>query len=160
MADLLPGEVVAIDGKTVRRSHDKRAGKRAIHLVSAWASANTLTLGQVMTDRKSNEITAIPRLLEMLELSGCIVTIDAMGCQREIAGGMWTGGRTICWRSKRIRAGCIRMCGNCSRGRRRRALTVCLTATPALSTHSQQRARADLTAGVLGHQRPGLSGIS
>ena len=160
MADLLPGEVVAIDGKTVRRSHDKRAGKRAIHLVSAWASANTLTLGQVKTDRKSNEITAIPRLLEMLELSGCIVTIDAMGCQREIAGGMWTGGRTICWRSKRIRAGCIRMCGTCSRGRRRRALTVCLTATPALSTHSQQRARADLTAGVLGHQRPGLSGIS
>ena len=88
LADLLPGEVVAIDGKTVRRSHDKRAGKQAIHLVSAWASANTLTLGQVKTDRKSNEITAIPRLLEMLELSGCIVTIDAMGCQKEIAQGI------------------------------------------------------------------------
>ena len=82
---LLPGEVVAIDGKTVRRSHDKRAGKQAIHLVSAWASANTLTLGQVKTEEKSNEITAIPKLLEMLELSGCIVTIDAMGCQKEIA---------------------------------------------------------------------------
>ena len=85
MAELLPGEVVAIDGKTLRRSHDKRAGKQAIHLVSAWASANTLTLGQVKTEEKSNEITAIPRLLEMLELSGCIVTIDAMGCQKEIA---------------------------------------------------------------------------
>ena len=85
VADLLPGEVVAIDGKTVRRSHDKRAGQQAIHLVSAWAAANTLTLGQVKTDQKSNEITAIPRLLELLELNGCIVTIDAMGCQKEIA---------------------------------------------------------------------------
>ena len=85
VAALLPGEVVAIDGKTVRRSHDKATGKQAIHLVSAWASANTLTLGQVKTEEKSNEITAIPQLLEMLELSGCIVTIDAMGCQKEIA---------------------------------------------------------------------------
>ena len=81
VADLLPGEVVAIHGKTVRRSHDGAAGRRAIHLVSAWASANTLTLGQVKTEEKSNEITAIPRLLAMLELTGCIVTIDAMGCQ-------------------------------------------------------------------------------
>ena len=88
VADLLPGEVVAIDGKTVRRSHDNRAGKQPIHLVSAWASANTLTLGQVKTEEKSNEITAIPRLLELLELHGCIVTIDAMGCQKEIAQGI------------------------------------------------------------------------
>ena len=88
VADLLPGEVVAIDGKTVRRSHDKRAGKQAIHLVSVWAAANTPTLGQVKTDQKSNEITAIPRLLELLELNGCIVTIDAMGCQKEIAQGI------------------------------------------------------------------------
>ena len=79
MSDLIPGEVVAIDGKTVRRSHDRNAGQRAIHLVSAWASANTLTLGQVKTTEKSNEITAIPQLLPMLELKGCIVTIDAMG---------------------------------------------------------------------------------
>lgn len=71
VADLLPGEVVAVDGKTARRSHDKGAGKPAIHLVSAWASANTLTLGQVKTEEKSNEITAIPRLLELLELKGC-----------------------------------------------------------------------------------------
>lgn len=88
VAALLPGEVVAIDGKTVRRSHDRSAGKQAIHLVSAWASANTLTLGQVKTEEKSNEITAIPRLLQMLELSGCLVTIDAMGCQKEIALGI------------------------------------------------------------------------
>jgi predicted transposase YbfD/YdcC len=87
---------VAIDGKTVRRSHDRNSGKRAIHLVSAWASANTLTpvsgtgqaLGQVKTEEKSNEITAIPQLLQMLELKGCIVTIDAMGCQKEIAQGI------------------------------------------------------------------------
>ena len=88
VADLLPGEVVAIDGKTVRRSHDGAAGRRTIHLVSAWASANTLTLGQVKTEEKSNEITAIPRLLAILELTGCIVTIDAMGCQKEIAQGI------------------------------------------------------------------------
>ena len=85
VAELLPGEVVAIDGKTARCSHDTRAGKGALHLVSAWASANTLTLGQVKTEEKSNEITAIPRLLELLELNGCIVTIDAMGGQKEIA---------------------------------------------------------------------------
>ena len=92
VADLLPGEVVAVDGKTVRRSYDQRAGKQAIHLISAWASENTLTLGQVKTEEKSNEITAIPRLLEMLELSGCIVTIDAMGCRKEIAQGILESG--------------------------------------------------------------------
>ena len=84
VAVLLPGEVVAIDGKTVRRSHDARAGRQAIHLVSAWASANTLTLGQVKREEKSNEITAIPRQVEILELNGCLGTIDAMGCQKEI----------------------------------------------------------------------------
>ena len=91
IAELLPGEVVAIDGKTVRRSYDGERGKAAIHLVSAWASGNTLTLGQVKTEEKSNEITAIPRLLELLDLKGCIVTIDAidaMGCQKEIAQGI------------------------------------------------------------------------
>ena len=92
MAQLLPGEVVAIDGKTVRRSHDRTLGKQAIHLVSAWASANTMTLGQVKTGEKSNEITAIPQLLQMLELHGRIVTIDAMGCQKDIAQGILDGG--------------------------------------------------------------------
>ena len=82
---LTQGQVIAVDGKTLRRSHDRRAGKEAIHMVSAWASENSLVLGQVRTDAKSNEITAIPELLKLLDVSGCIVSIDAMGCQQEIA---------------------------------------------------------------------------
>ena len=83
--ELTKGQLVAIDGKTLRRSHDKLLGKKAIHMVSAWSTANGLVLGQVKTDEKSNEITAIPELLKQLELSGCIVSIDAMGCQKQIA---------------------------------------------------------------------------
>ena len=79
------GQVIAIDGKTLRRSYDRGSGKAAIPLVSAWANANRLVLGQVKTDEKSHEITAIPELLKLLEVQGCIVTIDAMGCQRAIA---------------------------------------------------------------------------
>jgi len=79
------GQIIAIDGKTLRRSFDKASGKAAIHMVSAWATANHISLGQVVTDAKSNEITAIPKLLEMLEIQGSLVTIDAMGCQTEIA---------------------------------------------------------------------------
>ena len=79
------GQVVPIDGKKLRRSHDKSNGQAAIHMVSAWASENRMVLGQVKVDDKSNEITAIPQLLELLDLSGCIVTIDAMGCQKDIA---------------------------------------------------------------------------
>ncbi len=79
------GQVVAIDGKTVRRSHDKSIGKDAIHMVSAWASTNGVMLGQRKVDGKSNEITAIPELLRLLDVSGCIVTIDAIGCQKKIA---------------------------------------------------------------------------
>lgn len=82
---LSEGQVVALDGKQVRRSHDRTVGKAAIYMVSAWASANHLTLGQRKVDAKSNEITAIPKLLEVLAVSGCLVTIDAMGCQKEIA---------------------------------------------------------------------------
>ncbi len=82
---LTKGDVVAVDGKTLRRSHDKSNGKSAIHMVSAWACANGLVMGQVKTREKSNEITAIPQLLKMLEIEGCIVTIDAMGCQKHIA---------------------------------------------------------------------------
>jgi predicted transposase YbfD/YdcC len=78
------GEIVAFDGKTLRRSHDNSLGKAAIHMVSAWASSNRLVLGQLKVDEKSNEITAIPALLRLLALKGCIVTIDAMGCQTEI----------------------------------------------------------------------------
>jgi predicted transposase YbfD/YdcC len=83
VAQKTKGEIISIDGKTVCGSCDAKA--KAIHLVSAWANANQLVLGQVKTDEKSNEITAIPALLEMLELKGCIVTIDAMGCQKDIA---------------------------------------------------------------------------
>jgi len=79
------GEVVALDGKTLRRSHDRGAGQAALHLVSAWAETNRLVLGQVAVEAKSNEITALPALLQVLALQGCIVTIDAMGCQRAIA---------------------------------------------------------------------------
>ena len=77
--------VVAIDGKTSRRSLDKAGGKGALHMISAWSSAMNVTLAQRQVDGKSNEITAIPELLELLTLKGAIVTIDAMGCQREIA---------------------------------------------------------------------------
>ncbi len=77
--------LVAIDGKTVRHSYDRRSGKAAIHRVSAWAVENGLVLGQVKTEEKSNEITAIPELLKALAIEGCIVSIDAMGCQKAIA---------------------------------------------------------------------------
>lgn len=85
VSQLVGGQVIAIDGKVLRRSQDKGIGKTAIDMVSAWATANHLVLGQMKVDEKSNEITAIPQLLEVLEVSGCIVTIDAMGCQTEIA---------------------------------------------------------------------------
>jgi predicted transposase YbfD/YdcC len=85
VSKIFRGQVVPIDGKTLRRSHDKTIGKGAIHMVSAWALENQLVLGQVKVDEKSNEITAIPQLLGALAISGCIVTIDALGCQKEIA---------------------------------------------------------------------------
>jgi predicted transposase YbfD/YdcC len=85
VAKATAGRIVAIDGKTLRQSFDTTSAKTAIHLVSAWASHNHLLLGQVKTEAKSNEITAIPQRLKLLELQGCIVTIDAMGCQKDIA---------------------------------------------------------------------------
>jgi predicted transposase YbfD/YdcC len=83
--EITQGQVVAMDGKMLRRSHDKTIGKGAIDMVSAWASKNSLVLGQIKVDEKSNEITAIPQLLDMLDITGCIVTIDAMGCQKKIS---------------------------------------------------------------------------
>jgi predicted transposase YbfD/YdcC len=80
-----PAKVIAIDGKTSRRSYQKKGGKAPIHMVSAFAARQRLVLGQVKVADKSNEIVAIPKLLEMLAIEGAIVTIDAMGCQREIA---------------------------------------------------------------------------
>lgn len=79
------GEVIAIDGKTARGSRDRKNNRNPLHMVSAWACSNRLVLAQEATDEKSNEITAIPKLLSILEIKGCIVTIDAMGCQKAIA---------------------------------------------------------------------------
>ena len=79
------GEIVAVDGKALRRALDRGAGQALPYMVSAWATDNGLALGQVKVDEKSNEITAIPALLRSIELAGCIVTIDAMGCQKKIA---------------------------------------------------------------------------
>ncbi len=83
---------IAIDGKTLRHSGSPARGLGALHLVSAWATEHGLSLGQVAVDGKSNEITAIPQLLELLELKGALVTIDAMGCQKEIAKAIVEGG--------------------------------------------------------------------
>ena len=79
------GQVIAVDGKTARRSHDRMIGKDAIHMIGAWASANKLVLGQRKVEDGSNEIAAIPELLRLLDLAHCVVTIDAIGCQKEIA---------------------------------------------------------------------------
>ena len=83
--DIIQGQIINIDGKCLRGSHDERLGKRAIYMVSAWAAENELVVGQRKVDEKSNEITAIPELLKMLAISGCIVTIDAIGTQTNIA---------------------------------------------------------------------------
>jgi predicted transposase YbfD/YdcC len=85
VSQVLAGQVVAVDGKTVRRSHDRSIGRQALQLVSVWATENRLVLGQRQVDGKSNEITAVPLLLEALDVSGCTVTTDAMGCQTQIA---------------------------------------------------------------------------
>jgi predicted transposase YbfD/YdcC len=89
---LLPGEVVPIDGKTLRRSFDTELDQGPIHIVSAWATNNRLVLGQIKVDEKSNEITAIPELIDALDLTDCVVTIDAMGCQKQIATRIRTKG--------------------------------------------------------------------
>ena len=85
-AEAVDREVVAIDGKTLRRSFDRGRAQGPLHLVSAWASEQGLALGQREVDGKSSEITAIPALLETLSLKNCIVTLDAMGCQKTIVG--------------------------------------------------------------------------
>jgi hypothetical protein len=85
LSDLSGGDLVSIDGKTLRHSFDRAASQAAIHMVSAWANANRLVLGQVKVEDKSNDITAIPKLIKLLDLAGATVTIDAMGCQKAIA---------------------------------------------------------------------------
>src|SRR5208282_6557505 len=90
--DTTAQRLVAIDGKSCRGSHDAAKGLGPLHIVSAWASEEGIALGQVATDAKSNEITAIPALLEQLDLSDTIVTIDALGCQKEIVAKAVEGG--------------------------------------------------------------------
>lgn len=92
LAQATAGQLIAIDGKTIRRSLDVASGKLPIHLVSAWSAANHLVLGQLATEAKSNEITAIPKLLELLDIRGAVVTIDAEGCHKKIAGAIVAGG--------------------------------------------------------------------
>lgn len=92
LSQLTQGDIVAIDGKTLRRSFDRAAGQHALHLISAWACRNQLVLGQLKTDAHSNEITAIPQLLHLLDVAGCLVTIDAMGAQQQIAADLTTAG--------------------------------------------------------------------
>ncbi len=104
----LAGKVVAIDGKTLRGSHDGR--QSPLHLVSAFASEAGIVLGQVKTSEKSNEITAIPELLEWLDVRGAIVTLDAMGCQKAIAEKLSIKGAITCWHSKAIKAAYMMMC--------------------------------------------------
>src|SRR4029077_2139856 len=94
-------DIIAIDGKTSRRSHDRRKGRNPLHLVSAWAARQRLVLGQQATEEKSNEITAIPLLLQHLELRGALVTMDAMGTQTDIARAIRDGGGDYCMALKR-----------------------------------------------------------
>jgi len=96
MGEVLAGQTVAIDGKTARRSFNRSDGKGAIHVVSAWMSANRMVLGQLKTSEKSNEITAIPELLKLLEIKGAIITIDAMGCQKAIVKTIRERGADYC----------------------------------------------------------------
>jgi len=91
ICEIIKDQVISIDGKTVRRSKDKSKGKAAIHVVSAWAAENQMVLGQIKVDEKTNEITAIPELLKLLDISGCIITIDAMGAQKDIAAEIIEG---------------------------------------------------------------------
>ena len=91
---VMKGEGVAIDGKTLRHSFDNATGIGALHVVNAWATGLHICLGQVAVDHKSNEITAVPKLLEFLELQGAVVTLDAMHCQTETASTTGTGGLT------------------------------------------------------------------
>jgi len=100
LAESTGGKLIAIDGKTLRRSFDKASDKAAIHMVSAWSEMNHVVLGQVATDAKSNGITAIPRLLEMLDIVGSVVTIDAMGCRKAIAKKSSPRTGITCFRSR------------------------------------------------------------
>jgi DDE_Tnp_1-associated/Transposase DDE domain len=105
----MPAEVIAIDGKTSRRSYQTKGSKEAIHIVSAFAARQRIVLGQVKVNEKSNEIIAIPALLDMMSIEGAVVTIDAMGCQRDIATKIIKKKADYIVALKAIRAPCARM---------------------------------------------------
>lgn len=90
--DAVDGDIIAFDGKTLRRSFDNATGMGAIHVLNAWSSANDLCVGQMKVDGKSNEITAMPKLMKLLDIRGCVVTADALNCQKEIVKGVVEGG--------------------------------------------------------------------
>ena len=96
LCELSGGEIISIDGKCLRRSLDAASNKAAIYMVSAWASSNQLVLGQQRVDDKSNEITAIPKLLMQLDIAGAVVTLDAMGCQTRLPVTLSNAMRIIC----------------------------------------------------------------
>ena len=100
VSELTQGAVVASDGTTLRRSFDRATGKGAIHLVSAWAPATRLVLGQRKVDEQANEITASPALWRLLDLEGGIVTLDARGVSKRLPARLWSRERTPCWRSR------------------------------------------------------------
>jgi len=105
-------QVIAIDGKTLKQSYDRNDKLKALHLVSAWASEHRLVLAQVKVDQKSNQITAIPALLELLDIKGCIITIDAMGAQRRLRRRLSTSKQITCSHSKPIMASSITQCSS------------------------------------------------
>ena len=148
LAGTLPGApVVAVDGKALRRSHDRANGAKATHIVSAYANASSLVLGQVSTDDKSNEITAIPTLLDMLALDGALVTIDAMGCQTAIADKIVERGADYLLAVKDNQPSLCAAIGDAFSGLRHRALRPARRA-------DQHRTRSDREAPLLGVHRP------
>lgn len=103
----------AIDGKTLRRNYDRASSKSAIYMVSAWATVNHIRIGQVVVDEKSNKITAIPQLLRPIDISGAIVTIDAMGCQTKIAAAIIDQGTDCCLTAKQDQRALVNGIENC-----------------------------------------------
>lgn len=95
---VVAGDVIAVDGKTLRRSHDRANGGTALHLISAWATETGVSLGQWAVPDHTNEISALPLVLQTVTLPGTVITLDAMGCQRDVAATITERGGTMCWR--------------------------------------------------------------
>jgi hypothetical protein len=124
LVEVTEGQILAIDGKTLRGSYNTGDSRAAIHMVSVWATVNHVSLGSLVVDEKSNEITAIPRLLELIDISGALVTIDAMGCQKEIARKIVRKGVITSWPSKTTNRSCTRRSVSFSMNNWRRTLPI------------------------------------